>query len=70
MKKYGYVLEMRKTSHHYPGYYQGRLGHNFSGALRTAKVYSRDVARYLRNSYETVRKVELFKNGKPKKIVT
>lgn len=67
MKKYGYVIEMRKTSSHHPGFF-GFNG-NYAGPLRSASVFNRRKAYYLRATDETVRKVELFKNGKPKKIV-
>lgn len=66
MKKYGYVIEMKKSSPHYPGYYKGA---NYAGPLWAATVFNRDTARELRFRDETVRKVELFKNGKPKKVV-
>lgn len=67
MKKYGYVIEMRKNSTSYPGYYTG--GPRYSRPLKFAAVYSRAEAYSLRYEEETVRKVELFKNGSPKKII-
>lgn len=71
MKKYGYVVEMRKQSAHYPGFYQNfyqnKVG--YAGPLRTAKVVSRNIAYAIRWDDEVVRKVELFKNGKPKRVV-
>ena len=74
MKKYGYVIEMRKTSFHYPGYY---CNFQSSGSceyaccwLRNAAVFKRGEAYSLRYDNETVRKVELFKSGKPKRVVS
>ena len=67
MKKYGYVIEMKKTSSNYPGFYDA--GFHYAGPLRDAAVYTRSWARGLCWGDETVHKVELFKNGKPKKII-
>ena len=68
VKKYGYVLEMRKGTRNYPGFYQKEMN-RYVGPLRSAKVLSRNMAYVLRYGNEIVRKVELFKNGKPKRIV-
>ena len=67
MKTYGYVIEMRKTSPFYPGFYQGNV--LYAGPLRSAEVYSQYIAYTLRWDDEMVRRVELFKNGKPKRII-
>jgi len=70
-KKYGYVIEMRKTSEYYPGFYQDGGKRGYAGPLRTAFVDTRRVAFMLRDvGVETVRKVELFKNGNPKRIIS
>ena len=66
--KYGYVLEMHKGCRNYPGFYQKEMG-RYVGPLRTANVLGRNMAYALRYDNETVRKVELFKNGKPKRLV-
>ena len=67
MKKYGYVIEIRKTNKNYPMYYSG--GVTYKRPLKFARVHSRTEAYGLRYKGETVRKVELFKNGNPKKVV-
>lgn len=58
---------MKKVSHNYPGYY-APSGCSYIGNLRQAHVFSRNGL--LRYSVEIVRRVELFKNGKPRRVVT
>ena len=68
-KMYGWVIEMKKGNTDYPGFYQD-YGHPYSGPLCTAWVYrSRQTARWMVDPDEVVRKVSLYKNGKPKKII-
>ena len=69
MKKYGYVIETRETSPHYPGFYSTSLT-RYAGPLRSAAVNTRSMAYVLRDTCEIVRRVELFKNGKPKRIIS
>lgn len=65
-RKYGYVIEMRKTSDSYPGFYSTS---HYAGPLRSAEVFRKQLAYALRYEDETVRRVELFKNGNPKRVV-
>lgn len=68
-KKHGWVIEMKKNSSDYPGFYQIYVA-LYSGPLRTAFVCrSRQFARRIAAKDETARKVEFYKNGKPKKVV-
>ena len=66
IRKYGYVIELSENQP--PKFYQKKAG-VYSGTLRTAVVVGRNMAYTLRYDNETVRKVELFKNGKPKRII-
>lgn len=68
IKKYGYVIEMKRTSSDYPGFYSGGLP--YARPLQFAIVYNREAAREVRFRDETVRKVELSTDGKPKRVVT
>ena len=66
---YGWVVEMKKNNCRYPGFYGS--SDRYSGPLRFAYVISsRDEARGLVFlGEEIVRKVELTKTGKAKKII-
>jgi len=69
-KKHGWVIQMKKNSKDYPGFYIEYELYPYSGPLRTAFVCeNRRFARQLTRKDEIVRKVELFKNGKAKKII-
>lgn len=67
MKQYGYVIEMKKTSSSYPGFYS--VGTPYARSLQHAFVSDRAEARVNCFTDETVRKVGLFKNGRPKRVV-
>jgi hypothetical protein len=73
MKKHGWVIEMKKDSTDYPGFYQndGFLEVlSYSGPLQTSLVCERrSYARRLKRGDEVIRKVELGKNGEAKRII-
>ena len=64
LKNYGWVLQIEKQGY-FLGLYMGIVR-----SIRSAAVYStRKEARNKRIKGETVRKVELFKNGRAKKVL-
>lgn len=71
MKSHGWVIEMKKSSNYYPGYWKMRGIAAYSvSRLRDARVFvDRITARYMANDMEVVRMVSLFKNGNAKKII-